>query len=594
MMADACNLLGRSRRRKGSTTSCVLRCRKDRLRVPVPASFKIHQSPHVLKQQFLRHLADLSKQIKPKDTLFIALCSHGRDTDGALVGNIELSKEYLTIAEVTAALCCKPSSTRTLTCFSGYWTREPASVWEVFAYHGQESQSIPATQRSLFLPPLFSHSLLARLTRYHISLTTPTFNKIATWVRLLGTPDFPTYVNAGVVLHALGQQAHLLFIADALHLTGAWSRSFAAVDKNVDLVKEFSNRLAIQHLWEVLQTIHDTGVVFRFLAAWHRAGYPQIDLEQVLDARAEVMVFMQRIGAENPELLCHCRQHLPLTDDEYEERVHQYRVDLLKETLLRMAQQVSETCSISMLELRSVASAVGVRGSPPYMPAPHSLQPPDDPHSHSACLPVPPHSFQYLHTPPVPLGSYPNFRSPSSKPVKGGSTGGHRKRACAGSSAACGIARQLPTCSREGAPARFRHRSVRGCRQRRGAACWTAVARCSMLDGAACWTARRGGNSAVWGQQHIAGASQASSGIKSETTQACVGGSAAWHIGGQWRGTLEGSHEHARAAARCGALEGGSAGALRAAAAAWYRGVAGGSSSGRQKKLRRLRCSAGG
>jgi hypothetical protein len=242
-------------------------------------------------------------------------------------------------------------------------------------------RTLPERLESLSLDPHVYERLLVLARALNTDIdsctlpTTPTFNKIATWVLDLGTPDFPTHVNAGIVLHALGQQAHLLFFADALHLTGARSRSVAAAGKDVDLAKELSNRtgLTVQDLWEALETIHkypqppdsifhfnwSTGVVFRFLAAWYRAGYPQINLDQVRDARAEVMVFVQRVGAENPELLCHCGQHLLLTDDEYEERVHQYRVDSLKETLLGMA-PVPETCAISMSELRSVASVVGI------------------------------------------------------------------------------------------------------------------------------------------------------------------------------------------------------------------------------------------
>ncbi|KAJ7220576.1 hypothetical protein GGX14DRAFT_388991 [Mycena pura] len=113
-----------------------------------------------------------------------------------------------------------------------------------------------------------------------------------------------------------------------------------------------------------------------------------------------------------------------------------------------------------------------------------------------------------------------------------------------------------------------------------------------------------GGGSAVWGRrrrrrwQHGAGASQAAA-----AAARCGGGgrrrkqnrprsrertrAAARHgaLEGSSAGALEGSREHARAAAaRRGALEGSSAGAFRAAAAARYRGVAGGGSGGRPSR----------
>ncbi|KAE9395836.1 hypothetical protein BT96DRAFT_1021745 [Gymnopus androsaceus JB14] len=85
-----------------------------------------------LKDEFLRELRTCSKDLRANDTLFIAFCSHGRETDG----------QY-----VEAALKGAQKSARVIiwlgSCHSGFWLNSTKWITIAAARRLQESYSVP-------------------------------------------------------------------------------------------------------------------------------------------------------------------------------------------------------------------------------------------------------------------------------------------------------------------------------------------------------------------------------------------------------------------------------------------------------------------
>ncbi|KAJ6490362.1 hypothetical protein C8R47DRAFT_1215220 [Mycena vitilis] len=192
--------------------------------------------------------------------------------------------------------------------------------------------------RNITLIPEEAHCLLKLASAFAndvVSGTLPpcgTVNKITGWVRDLGTPSLASDVTASVALHALGYQAHVLVLCDAFCLTGAWTSS---VDEplGVDLAELFLRSTSFDHnfLRSALKTrriykpveppakhVFDwkTPLVSRFLRHWYMAGCPVFDAGE-LKARATLAIMIHHIGAENPQLLCHCGAHLLATEAEH-------------------------------------------------------------------------------------------------------------------------------------------------------------------------------------------------------------------------------------------------------------------------------------
>ncbi|KAJ6570273.1 hypothetical protein DFH09DRAFT_1362900 [Mycena vulgaris] len=385
----------------------------DRLLIP-HAPFEVIQTPDRLKSKFLADLALLSRTAQPNDTVFVVVCSHGRQSDGAIsVGDVDNPNHrvYISIADVQKALQLKPNSFAT--------DAEPTpqgSPHRSLPEVAQDSTDLmlnfrfirksqyacaSSTQCSLPLPP-FSRASLARLrlvphqadqtlvldpsysriaaaptlelyarisglsldsalserllalatafSTYNLP-TTRTVNHLSRWIRLLGTNNPAPRIDTSVIIHALGYQEHLLLLADAMWLTGAWSRDITApADVDLTAVLEARSTVSTRDLLSILGTVHtytrpsdqeswdfdwNAPVVDRFLTSWYRAGCPELEIAQIHRARTEVEAWLQCLGKEEPELCCPCGDHLLVTQAEYEARFSDYIDEERKEDILQ-------------------------------------------------------------------------------------------------------------------------------------------------------------------------------------------------------------------------------------------------------------------
>ncbi|KAE9408141.1 hypothetical protein BT96DRAFT_23648 [Gymnopus androsaceus JB14] len=137
-----------------------------RIRVLLPDSRITNFSPHSsqLKTDFLRDIRNSSKELRANDTLFIAFCSRGRPSDGAVfVGNLPQPEtgettgdvSWITIAEVENALKDVQKSVKIIiwlgSCHSGYWLKSKKWITYAAAAAHQESYSIPESSANLII-----------------------------------------------------------------------------------------------------------------------------------------------------------------------------------------------------------------------------------------------------------------------------------------------------------------------------------------------------------------------------------------------------------------------------------------------------------
>ncbi|KAJ7689113.1 hypothetical protein B0H17DRAFT_1180334 [Mycena rosella] len=336
-------------------------------RVVIPhAPFEVIQSPDRLKSKFLADLALLSRNAQSNDTLFVVVCSHGRQSDGAiLVGGVDdpNHRVYISIADVQKALRLKPKS-RSLA-LPPFTHASLARLRVVPHQAGQTPDpsyshistaptlELSARISGLSLDPALSERLLtlaAALPGYNLP-TTRTVNHLSRWIRLLGTENPAPRVDTSVILHALGYQEHLLLLADAMWLTGAWSRNITApADVDLSAVLKTRSTVSTRDLLPILGTDHrytrpsdqeswdfdwNAPVVDQFLTGWYRAGCPEIEIAQIRRARTEVEAWLRCLGKEEPKLCCPCGDHLLVTQAEYEARFSDYIERERKEYILR-------------------------------------------------------------------------------------------------------------------------------------------------------------------------------------------------------------------------------------------------------------------
>ncbi|KAG5643957.1 hypothetical protein DXG03_009308 [Asterophora parasitica] len=188
---------------------------------------------------------------------------------------------------------------------------------------------------------------------------TPFVVAIGGWIKMLKNPNADPPIDAALVIHAIGYLEYLLFLADAMALAGVWSCNLAnTVTGAVNLERLYSQHSqnstvpSLDALSNALGTTDNhrdlqgqtwmfrwkTLVLDGFHISWYHAGQPGFTLDELLNARREVIENITSLIQDEPELICHCEvRHPNLTGAEYMTRLRRWRHEVKKGQLLRLS-----------------------------------------------------------------------------------------------------------------------------------------------------------------------------------------------------------------------------------------------------------------